>query len=398
MVGKYVDLDRLLQEPERGARPRRHRQRVPRRARRTSTPRRSSRRGSPRASSTADGILVPMGFGPRGTEGKIAAVRYARENKVPFFGICFGMQMAVIEFARHVCGLERANSTRGRSEDAASRHRPDDRSSAGSRRRAARCGSAPIRACSPTARWRAEALQPKSKISERHRHRYEFNNAYREQLEGAGLVLLRALAGRRAGRDGRAQPTIRGSSRTQFHPEFKSRPMDCHPLFRGFIRAALQQQGAQRRDSAAAGRAQGGEAVVAGGPRASGRSRSAAGAPLALIAGPCVIESRDAALRHAERLGAMAARRRAAARLQVVLRQGEPDVARGRSAASAWTRACASSPRCGARSGLPVLTDVHEASRSRPSRPSSTSCRRRRSSAGRPTSSSRSRRRASRST
>ena len=92
----------------------------------------------------------------------------------------------------------------------------------------------------------ARKLYKKHKISERHRHRYEFNNAYREQLEAAGLVLLGRVARRRAGRDGRARATTPGSSARQFHPEFKSRPTDCHPLFKGFIRAALQQRAARR--------------------------------------------------------------------------------------------------------------------------------------------------------
>ncbi len=201
--------------------------------------------GIPESVRTADGILVPMGFGPRGTEGKIMAVKLAREQKIPFFGICFGMQMAVIEFARHVCGLDRANSSEV---DPATPHPVIDlmTTQRGLTQKGAtmRLGAYP---CVLEEGSLARKLYKTKKISERHRHRYEFNNAYRDRLVAGGLVLSGVSP------DGtlvemielRDHPWFVGS---QFHPEFKSRPMDCHPLFKGFIKAALQQR-AERREA-----------------------------------------------------------------------------------------------------------------------------------------------------
>jgi CTP synthase len=187
----------------------------------------------------ADGVLVPMGFGPRGTEGKIATVKFARENGVPYLGICFGMQMAVIEFARHVCGLERANSVEI---DPDTPHpvihlMPDQRNVT-SKGGTMRLGAFP---CTLSAHSLAARTYGKRKISERHRHRYEVNNEYRPILEKHGLV----LSGVSPSGDLVEMvelpnhPWFLGS---QFHPEFKSRPLDCHPMFKGFIRAALDHQ------------------------------------------------------------------------------------------------------------------------------------------------------------
>jgi CTP synthase len=199
--------------------------------------------GMPDSVRSADAILVPMGFGPRGTEGKIAAVRYARESKIPFLGICFGMQMAVIEFARHVCGLDKANSSEV---DPATPHPVIDLMTAqrGLTQKGGtmRLGAYP---CVLAEGSRARRLYNRKKTSERHRHRYEFNNAYRERLEKGGLVLSGVSP------DGglvemielKDHPWFLGS---QFHPELKSRPMDCHPLFKGFIKAALQHHAARR--------------------------------------------------------------------------------------------------------------------------------------------------------
>ena len=185
----------------------------------------------------ADGVLVPMGFGPRGTEGKIAAVRYAREEKVPFFGICFGMQMAVIEYARNVCGLTGANSSEVDERTAHPViHLMESQHTVTRKGGTMRLGAYP---CSLSEHSLAARVYGKRKISERHRHRYEFNNAYRDQLTKAGLILsgvspdeslveIVELAD---------HPWFIGC---QFHPEFKSRPFDCHPLFKGFIRAAQQ--------------------------------------------------------------------------------------------------------------------------------------------------------------
>jgi CTP synthase len=191
----------------------------------------------PDALTKADGVLVPMGFGPRGTEGKIAAVRYAREEHVPFFGICFGMQMAVIEYARNVCGLAAANSLEI---DEKTPHPVIDLMS-GQRMVTKKGGTMRLGAypCVLADNSLAARMYGKRKISERHRHRYEFNNTYRDTLTKHGLLLsgvspddalveIVELAN---------HPWFLGC---QFHPEFKSRPFDCHPLFKGFIRAALQ--------------------------------------------------------------------------------------------------------------------------------------------------------------
>jgi len=183
-----------------------------------------------------DGILVAPGFGARGTEGKIAAVRYARENKVPYFGICFGMQMAVIEFARHVCGLEKANSTEI---DPATPHpvvdlMPDQRGVT-DKGATMRLGAY---ACTLKAGTRAAEAYGTTEISERHRHRWEINNNYRDALERHGMVLSGLSP------DGRLVEMIEIPQHPyfvacQFHPEFKSRPSAPHPLFSRFVKAAL---------------------------------------------------------------------------------------------------------------------------------------------------------------
>ena len=185
----------------------------------------------------ADGILVPGGFGDRGSEGKITAARYARENRIPYFGICLGMQMAVVEFARNVCGLAGANSTEF---DANSPHPVIDLMEAqkGLEKKGAtmRLGTYP---CVLQDDSLAAKVYGKKKISERHRHRYEFNNKYRDALAEKGMTLsglspdlsLVEIV------ELKDHPWFLGC---QFHPEFKSRPMESHPLFRGFIKAALQ--------------------------------------------------------------------------------------------------------------------------------------------------------------
>ncbi len=193
----------------------------------------------------ADGILVPMGFGSRGTEGKIATIKHARENKVPFLGICFGMQMAVIEFARNVCGLDRANSTEV---DPETPHPVIDlmTSQKGLDQKGGtmRLGAYPCVVADDTL---ASRLYAKKKISERHRHRYEFNNEYRAQLEKAGLTFCGVSP------DNGLVEMIEIANHpwflaSQFHPEFKSRPLDPHPIFRGFIRAAITRK-AERRET-----------------------------------------------------------------------------------------------------------------------------------------------------
>jgi CTP synthase len=196
---------------------------------------------------SVDGILVPGGFGSRGIEGKICAARYARESKMPYFGICLGMQTAVIEFARHVAGLEKANSaefdpttpypviylmTEWYDEKTGTVQKRDVSSEKGA---TMRLGAYPCRIEENT--LAGEAYRQED-ISERHRHRYEFNNEYKEKLEENGLVISGASP------DGELVEIVEIGDHPwflgcQFHPEFKSRPMDPHPLFREFIKASL---------------------------------------------------------------------------------------------------------------------------------------------------------------
>ncbi len=202
--------------------------------------------GLPESVTTADAILVPMGFGHRGTEGKIAAVRYAREQQRPFLGICFGMQMAVIEFARHVCGLDRANSTEVDPQTPHPViHLMEQQKDVTRKGGTMRLGDYP---CVLKDGTLARKVYGRKQVLERHRHRYEFNTAYREQLEQKGLVCSGASPDERLVEmiELRDHPWFVA---TQAHPEFKSRPMDCHPLFKGFIKAALAHS-AQRRQPA----------------------------------------------------------------------------------------------------------------------------------------------------
>ena len=187
--------------------------------------------------SRADGILVPGGFGDRGSEGKIEAIRYARENQVPFFGICLGMQMAVVEFARNVCGCPGANSTEFDTETPHPViHLMETQKTVDTKGGTMRLGAYP---CVLLDDSLAVKLYGRKKISERHRHRYEFNNGYIDRLTQKGMV----LSGRSP--DASLVEIIELKDHAwflgcQFHPEFKSRPMDPHPLFKGFIKAALQ--------------------------------------------------------------------------------------------------------------------------------------------------------------
>jgi CTP synthase len=186
---------------------------------------------------TADGVLVPGGFGQRGTEGKIRAIRYAREAGVPFFGICLGMQLAVVEYARHVVGLEGANSSEF--DEACSHPVIDmmaDQVGVTKKGGTMRLGAYPCRLREGTRAFEAYGVK---EISERHRHRYEVNNEFRDVLQEKGLVLSGLSP------DGRLVEMVELPDHPwfvgcQFHPEFKSRPMEPHPLFREFIRASLE--------------------------------------------------------------------------------------------------------------------------------------------------------------
>ena len=186
-----------------------------------------------------DGLLIPGGFGDRGSEGKIAAIRYARENQMPFFGICLGMQMAVVEFARNVCGLTGANSSEFDLQTPHPViHLMEEQKSIDTKGGTMRLGSYPCVLQNGTL---AARLYGREKISERHRHRYEFNNTYRAEFGAKGMVLsgLSPDSSLVEIIELKGQPWFLGC---QFHPEFKSRPMDCHPLFRGFIQAAVEKR------------------------------------------------------------------------------------------------------------------------------------------------------------
>jgi len=183
------------------------------------------------------GILVPGGFGERGVPGKLKAIRYARENKVPFYGICLGMQLAVVEFAQNVCKLEKANSLEFDSETPS----PvislmEEQKAVHNKGATMRLGAYPCTLEKETFSFQAYG---EKQINERHRHRYEFNNQYLKQLSDAGLriagicettdlVEIVELAD---------HPWFVGC---QFHPEFKSRPMQPHPLFAHFVKAGVE--------------------------------------------------------------------------------------------------------------------------------------------------------------
>ena len=185
-----------------------------------------------------DGILVPGGFGDRGIEGKISAVRYAREHKIPFFGICLGMQCAVIEFARNICGMQDANSSEFKAEVPAVIDLMPDQVDIEDKGGTMRLGLYPCKVYPDTLTDKAYG-QPL--VYERHRHRYEFNNEYRDVLTKNGLVLGGISPDNRLVEivelPQSEHPWFLGC---QFHPEFKSRPTKAHPLFRDFIAAALQ--------------------------------------------------------------------------------------------------------------------------------------------------------------
>ncbi|SEA79333.1 CTP synthase [Alkalimonas amylolytica] len=200
-----------------------------------------------------DGILVPGGFGERGVEGKIKAAQYARENNVPYLGICLGMQVALIEFARHVAGMTDAHSsefnkasthpvvgliTEWLDADGALETRSEDSDLGGTMR----LGS---QACNLVKGTKARAIYGKDVIQERHRHRYEVNNHFLPQLKEAGLVVSGLSADNQLVEIIEI-PTHPWFVASQFHPEFCSTPRDGHPLFEGFVAASHQHQKQQR--------------------------------------------------------------------------------------------------------------------------------------------------------
>jgi CTP synthase len=196
---------------------------------------------------TVDGILVPGGFGVRGIEGKVAAIRYAREQRVPFLGLCLGLQCAVIEFARHACGLDDANSSEF---DATTPHpvidlMPDQKDIL-NKGGTMRLG---VWACKLEPGTLAHKLYGESVVLERHRHRFEVNNRYRRPMEEKGMRFSGTTI------EGRLVEIIEIPDHpffvaSQFHPEFKSRPTRAHPLFRGFAEAALERSTSSARRTA----------------------------------------------------------------------------------------------------------------------------------------------------
>ncbi len=191
-----------------------------------------------------DGILVPGGFGYRGIAGKVEAIRFARERQVPFFGICLGLQCAVIEFARNVVGLEDANTTEI---DPNCRHPVvcllDDQYAITDLGGTMRLGSYP---CALAEGTRVRSAYGGELVKERHRHRYEFNNQYRQQFAAHGMVFSGTSP------DGKLVEVIELPSHPWFvavqcHPEFRSKPTQAHPLFRGFVKASLKRREVEKK-------------------------------------------------------------------------------------------------------------------------------------------------------
>ncbi|MBI5561188.1 MAG: CTP synthase [Deltaproteobacteria bacterium] len=196
------------------------------------------RRGAAALLADVDGVLVPGGFGSRGIEGKISAVRYAREGGKPFFGICLGMQLSVVEIARDVAGLSRANSSEFDPESPYPVvHLMEEQKTVEKKGGTMRLGAYP---CVLKKGSLAHRAYSHNEISERHRHRYEVNNKWREALEGAGVLFsgLSPDGGLVEIMEYPGHPWFLGC---QFHPEFKSRPVSPHPLFREFVKAVLKE-------------------------------------------------------------------------------------------------------------------------------------------------------------
>jgi CTP synthase len=205
------------------------------------------REGAEKCLGGMDGILVPGGFGDRGIAGKIEAIRYARERKIPYFGICLGLQCALIEFARNVVGLEDANTTEI---DRNCRHPVvcmlDDQYDITHLGGTMRLGSCP---CALVEGSRASQAYGSLLVHERHRHRYEFNNQYRQQFTAHGMLVSGTSP------DGKLVEVIELPDHPWFvavqcHPEFKSKPTQAHPLFYGFVQASLKNREGKKRAEA----------------------------------------------------------------------------------------------------------------------------------------------------
>ena len=207
----------------------------------------------PEVLKSVDGILVPGGFGERGIEGKIRAIRYARENNIPFFGICLGMQLAVIEFARNVSGIKGANSSEFEPSGSSNvidlmESQKNLKEMGGTMRLGAyKCGILSVQSGKTT---RAYGAYGKEVVFERHRHRYEVANRYRSQLEESGMIVSGRHLDQDKGLDLVEMVELSGHPwylGCQFHPEFVSQPMKPHPLFSKFIEASLKFSQSRRR-------------------------------------------------------------------------------------------------------------------------------------------------------
>ena len=183
-----------------------------------------------------DGLLVPGGFGERGIEGKVKSIQYVRENKIPFFGICLGMQCAVIEYARNICGISKANSTEFVKNKFNVIDIMPDQKNIKTKGGTMRLGAYP---CILDKGTKARAAYKKEKISERHRHRYEVNNSFRNELSEKGMLFSGVSPDNNLVEmiELKDHPWFVGC---QFHPELKSRATKAHPLFREFVKAALK--------------------------------------------------------------------------------------------------------------------------------------------------------------
>jgi CTP synthase len=192
------------------------------------------------------GVLIPGGFGERGVEGKIKAARFAREHKVPFLGLCLGMQVATIEFARNVCGIENANSTEfdQDTKEPVISLLEEQREKIYSKGASMRLGTWPTKIAKGTL---AEKIYGNSEVLERHRHRYEFNMKYREKMGEKGFTISGTSP------DGALAELVELRDHPyflacQYHPEFQSKPNKPHPLFKGFVEACLARQSVTRSD------------------------------------------------------------------------------------------------------------------------------------------------------